>query len=372
MLTKAQAQAQMTGPLTAPEPSDETGPGSSLIRPTPTPTEKGLGISSLTRPKDPETMSVQSVASTRSLSTTNPFHNNGSPRPTPKSTPAPSIRELKPGFVERSYPSPPGSTSPRPSGGSPNYRQEMSNGTRPRRSSSLRQRYPGDPSVSPLSQLAKEKAVADRARHITKNHAIRPDTIDSLDGTGVSHYHHEGPYDATLFARNNSWRSSPVAAVKDSNEEALRATPHEKIVDSVNGHRPLDGVAAFPPGTQDRNGQVYKYKEGDNMMTEENAGGGPYKRIPGVQYHPDDIKGKGEPSYTIEKALKDKKLDEKHNGEIGAQGIEMQSDTNRSRSGSTAHRAEAFSVDNDIGLNRSGSLSDKLKKRVGSLRKKKE
>lgn len=250
----------------------------------------------------------------------------------------------------------------------------MNQTTRPRRSSSLKQRFPGDPSVSPLGQLAKEKAIADRAAHITKNHAIRPDTIDSLDASGLNSYHHEGPYDATLFARNNSWKSSPVAAVKDSNEEALKATPHEKIIDSVKGHRPLDGVAAFPPGTQDRNGHVYKYKEGDNMMIEENAGGGAYKRIPGVQYHPDDIKGKGEPSYTIEKALKEKKLDEKKDGDVTAQGIELQSATNRSRSGSAvvtgSPRAEAFSADNDGGLSRSDSLGNKLKRRVGSLRKK--
>lgn len=256
----------------------------------------------------------------------------------------------------------------------------MNQTTRPRRSSSLKQRYPGDPSVSPLSQLAQEKAIADRARHITKDHAIRPDTIDSLDASGLKSYHHEGPYDATLFARNNSWKSSPVAAVKETNEEALRATPHEKIMDAVKGHRPLDGVAAFPPGTQDRNGHVYKYKEGDNMMTEENAGGGPYKQIPGVKYHPDDIKGKGEPSYTIEKALKEKKLDEKTNGDVTAQGIELQSDTNRRRSGTETgigaatgtdtFRAEAFAADNEGGLGRSNSLGDKLKKRVGSLRKK--
>lgn len=242
----------------------------------------------------------------------------------------------------------------------------MGQGTRPRRSSSLRERFPGDPTVHPLDQLAKEKAVADRARHITKKHAVKPDTIDNLDASGIGQYHHEGPYDATLYARNNSHKSSPVAAVAQSNQEALRATPHEKVVDSVQRHHPLDGVAAYPPGMTDRNGHTYNYQEGENMMIEENAGGGPYKRWAGVQYHPDDIKGKGEPSYSIEKALKEHNLEEKEGG------VEMR-DNNRSRSGSGAYRSEAFANDNDeTGLGRKDSLSNRIKRRVGSLRNKRE
>lgn len=241
----------------------------------------------------------------------------------------------------------------------------MGQSSRPRRSSSLRERYPGDPSVRPLEQLAREKAVADRARHATKKHAIKPDTVDSLDASGLGQYHHGGPYDATLYARNNSYYSSPVAAVAQSNQEALRATPHEKVVDAVQRHHPLDGVAAYPPGMTDRNGHTYNYKEGDNMMVEENAGGGPYKRWAGLQYHPDDIKGKGEPSYSIEKALKEHSLEEKNGG------VELQ-DTNRRRSGSSAYRSEAFANDNDDGLGRRTSLSNRIKRRVGSLRKKSE
>lgn len=321
-------------------------------------------------------MQRSATPDSKSLNSNNPFRDSthGSPKLTSSTT-----KELKPAF-ERSYPSPPASTSPRPRGsasprphGSPNHRKEVfSEGNRPRRSSSLRERYPGDPSVSPLNQLAKEKAVADRARHITKKHAVRPDTIDSLDASGIGAYHHEGPYDATLFARNNSWRSSPVAAVAESNNEALKATPHDKIVDSIQGHRPLDGVAAFPPGTTDRNGQTYRYKEGDNMMTEENAPGGPYKRWSGIQYHPDDIKGKGEPSYTIERALKEKGGNEK---DANGLGIELQSDANknRRRSGSGvglgSHHRSTLSQDND-GLTRSSSLTNRLKKRVVSLTKK--
>lgn len=102
-------------------------------------------------------------------------------------------------------------------------------------------------------------------------------------------------------------------------------------------------------------------------MTEENAGGGPYKRWSGIQYHPDDIKGKGEPSYTIEKALKEKDQNEK-DGASGL-GIELQSDTNRRRSNSGAYHRSSLSGDND-GLGRSNSLTHRLKKRVVSLTKK--
>lgn len=145
-------------------------------------------------------------------------------------------------------------------------------------------------------------------------------------------------------------------------------------MDSVQRHRPLDGVAAYPPGAVDRNGQSYQYKEGENMMIEENAGGGPYKRWPGLQYHPDDIKGKGEPSYSIEKALNEHSLEETE----GADGVEMTSgvnkrsvDANRWRSGSNGYRSEAFAADNDeSNLERRSSLSNRLRKRVGSLKKK--
>lgn len=70
--------------------------------------------------------------------------------------------------------------------------------------------------------------------------------------------------------------SSPVAAVRESNIEALKATPREMIYDSLRAHRPLDGVALVPPGVPDRNGQVYDYEE-KNLIIE-----GDYKRWPGV------------------------------------------------------------------------------------------
>ena len=67
--------------------------------------------------------------------------------------------------------------------------------------------------------------------------------IDKLDASTGEKYHHEGPYDATLLARNTSWKSSPLAAVSDTIDEALKATPRENVLDAVNRHRPLDGTA---------------------------------------------------------------------------------------------------------------------------------
>ena len=203
-----------------------------------------------------------------------------------------------------------------------------------------------------------------------------------------SAYHHSGPYDATLFARNNS-SSGPLGALVDSNAETLRATPHEKIVDSVRGHRPLDGVAAYAPGETDPNGHTYAYRQ-TNMMLDADAPGGAYKRWPGVQYHPDDIKGKGEPSYTIEMQLKEHgPVDEKtRSGSEG--GIEMKTHNRNLSSGhsrnfssgstgsaggggalaSTGMFDESRENANGGGVpRRSGSMSQGLKKRWGSVRK---
>lgn len=333
-----QAQAYVNDPLTAPDPSDETGLNSHF---------RTVASTSAT-PVSPH-------GEPRRVSGTNPFRQEHG-----------VAKEATVSSTDKTYPSPPPSASPRHSrGGSGSHRSEfLGQGTRPRRSSSLRERFPGDPSVRPLEQLAKEKAVADKARRTTKKHAIKPDTIDSLDASGIGRYHHEGPFDATLLARNNSEYSSPVAAVAHGNEEALRATPHDRVVDSIQRHRPLDGVAAYPPGMTDINGVTYDYNEGDNVMLDENAGGGPYKRWAGVQYHPDDIKGKGEPSYTIEKALKAHTLEEREGG------VELQ-DTSGRRVSNSDYRAEVFGNDNDsTGIGRKASLSDRVKRRVGSLRKK--
>jgi hypothetical protein len=300
------------------------------------------------------------------------------------------------------YPSPPASASPRRAHFSDNHRAEAfgsMNDSRPRRSSnpappahkgsltrggSLRERYPGDKSHKPLETLRTDEKIAHRAPHLRKKNFQGADVIDRLDKAGFSQYHHEGPYDAASVARNKYVKYSPVAAVKNSNEEALRATPRENIIDAVERHRPLEGVANIPPGMPDRFGRVLNYEEGADLQREP---GGDYRRWPGVvcclpswlllnihadnsqEYHPDDLKGKGEPSYSIEKALKDHKR-------IGDTGTEMT--TRRSRTRSLDH-AEAPGIvpsqqyDAEAsGIGRSNTTGKSLRSRFGSIRRRKQ
>lgn len=95
-------------------------------------------------------------------------------------------------------------------------------------------------------------------------------------------YHHEGPYDATLLARNTSKYQSPIDAVRSSNAEALKATPQENIEDALRRHVPLYGVGIVPPGGRLESGQVMDYTEGDDLMRDSDAPGGAYKRWDGV------------------------------------------------------------------------------------------
>jgi hypothetical protein len=162
------------------------------------------------------------------------------------------------------------------------HRMGEPSGTRPRRTSSLSQRYQGDESHQPLNMLRKDSKKAYRAPHLNKRHIPGADLIDRLDPTpNKLPYHHEGPYDAALLARNTSYKSSPIAALEDSNREALKATPAEKIKDALEKHKPLDGVAVVPPGERDQLGRVYNYEEGTDMMREGNPEGGAYKRWDG-------------------------------------------------------------------------------------------
>ncbi|KIX01747.1 uncharacterized protein Z518_09474 [Rhinocladiella mackenziei CBS 650.93] len=358
---KEWASKYLLDPLNEPEPSQEDGPGNTFrpgvtVAPVKAP-PKILPGRRLSKTNTYRKSSISNTTTTevkRSAS----LNGNGSSNGVPYPSPPPSAT------------SPTAKYSPQ-SPCSPSHRQEAFGEGRPagprRRGSSLSERYPGDMSHRPLDTLTKEKAVADRSRHSTRKHHIQPDTIDKLDHSGGTAWHHGGPYDATLFARNNS-SNSPLAALAGSNAEALKATPKEKIMDSVIGHRPLDGVAAYAPGNQDRNGNVYCYEEGDNMMIESGPEGGAYKRWPGVQYHPNDVKGKGEPSYSIEKAFKDHSIrDEKV--ETNGNGIEMKS---RTRSSSGAIPSEGWD-DGEGQMNRSGSISKRLsgglKKRFGSIKR---
>lgn len=194
------------------------------------------------------------------------------------------------------YPSPPQSTSPQKS----RFKEEFASSRNSRasqastqiptstsggapsttsgrnRNNSLPSRHPGDTSNRPLDVLRKESIKAHRSPHLRKKHTPGPDSIDTLDTIGAS-YHHEGPYDATLLARNTSSISSPIEAVKGTNAEALKATPPENVQDSLRKHRPLDGTAIVPPGHTDQLGRRYDYEEGTDMMIEN---GGNYKRWP--------------------------------------------------------------------------------------------
>ncbi len=139
-------------------------------------------------------------------------------------------------------------------------------------------RLPSDQMQRPLDIIRRESKRAHRAPHLRRGHIPGPDTIDRLDNV-MGSYHHEGPYDATLLARNISPAISPLQAVRSSNRETLRATPIEKVKDSIERHRPLEGVAALPPGMRDVSGRKLEYEEGPNLMIEN---GGNYKRWPGV------------------------------------------------------------------------------------------
>lgn len=114
-------------------------------------------------------------------------------------------------------------------------------------------------------------------RYPRTSQLVNPDIIDQLDDATLYSYHHEGPYDAVCPERNRVSQHSPLEAVRESNEEALRATPRDKIIDCLHSHRPLDGTAYFPPGVTDREGQTYSYEEGSNMMNDY----GNFMRLPG-------------------------------------------------------------------------------------------
>ncbi|KAK3694851.1 hypothetical protein B0T22DRAFT_453593 [Podospora appendiculata] len=179
-----------------------------------------------------------------------------------------------------------------------------------RRSSSLQERFPGDMSHRPLAILTQEHRAADRSPHLHNPRRRQPsDTIDSLDHSGPASvtYHHGGPFDPTMETYNKNKKYSPLEAVKDTNMEALRATPTEYVQDSLVKHVPLQGTAIVPPGCQDMGGRTMLYQEGADIMREREAGGGAYRRYDHIPYLDDDYKGKGEPSFTIEKAQKDQK-----------------------------------------------------------------
>jgi len=195
--------------------------------------------------------------------------------------------------------------------------------------------------------------------------------------------------------------------VRGSNEEALRATPRENIRDALERHIPLTGTAVIPPGEEDHSGRRMSYEEGADLMREPDADGGAYRRWPDMKYHPDDLKGKGEPSYMIERELK--KHNRANHKRIASDGnsvyemqtqrpstassrmtntpprrltrLRSQSDNDAERAMGTDSRLKGMNArtsavasgsgttgENDTSEGSSSKLGNGLKKRFGSLR----
>jgi len=215
----------------------------------------------------------------------------------------------------------------------------------------------------PLDMIKKDKKTAHRSPHLKKRSIPGVDLIDSLDGSPFGQYHHEGPFDATLASRNQNPHYAPVAAVAESNAQALNATSPEHIRDAMQGHRPLDGFAEVPPGEADRTGRRYDYRE-TNLMTDEGGDLGKYKNL--------------QDKYTpigVDEELQKRDQYELRNGSTTAQSgtstaIEME-DHPKAKKNVEIQEAEVEGEGSHHASKRH-SLSDGLKKRIGSLRRKKE
>ena len=253
-----QASKYLLDPLNEPGPSEETGPGTHYRSTFANPSSSHLDSTSSTHKRQPSVTSREIGTSSRA------------PTSTLQKTPWSSRHG---GSRDDNYVAP--KSAERASTEIP-----TSNTGGRTRATSLSSRYIGDDSHRPLDIIKKENKLADRAPHLQKKHLVGPDTIDRLDTTGGIQ-HHSGPYDATYLARNISFMNSPIEAVSGTNEETLKATPREKVLDSVRKHRPLDGVATVPSGTTDRSGNTFHYEEGADLMVE-----GGYKRWDGVVMAP--------------------------------------------------------------------------------------
>lgn len=383
-----QGAAYLIDPLTAPEPSQETGPGTHFYPPnTKVPTS---AVDAAASPGSPSSSTNPFRKSSGSVSSKNGhsrqtsrevMYGQGSqyPSSSPGGSPKPFPRYREAAFGELN------DTRRRSGSGGqtpPSYSQATGESSHRRRTSSLSARYPGDESHKPLDIIRRDSRKAHRSPHLNKRHIPGADTVDRLDSTGPTlPYHHEGPYDAALLARNTSFESSPVAAVADSNREALKATPAEKIKDALEKHMPLEGTASVPPGERDQLGRVYNYEEGTDMMREANPPGGAYKQWPGVvscayirvshshanhtcqDYDRDDIKGKGEPAFSLDRALKAHTIHERDFD--GHRGIEMSDrplmsnyDKMNSPNGKSVDKRDPVTIAGDD--RRYGELQDQL------------
>lgn len=385
-ISNQQAAAVLLDPMHEPEPSAETGLGSSFGS-TFAPASQINGVTS--------SSTIPSASPTHSTNSKNPYrHSSGSKKspttqvrassgsPRPEKFPdyrAEAFGDYQPSSSRRrdrasSHGNPPSyqeATSPQPTGR--------------RRGSSLRERYPGDKSHQPLDIIRRDSKKAYRSPHLNKRSIPGADMIDRLDpAIGGVAYHHEGPYDAALFARNRNDKHAPIKALEDSNREALKATPAENVKDSLERHKPLDGTAFVPPGQTDRFGRKYDYEEGADLMHEGSSGDAGYKRWPGKDYDPDDLKGESEPTFGIDRALRAHTIND--------EGIEMEDRAHlnkdykeRQRNGTLDSRdpveiaggEQAYadreiaemSKDADAGGVKK-SVGGSLRKRIGSLRRK--
>ncbi|ORY80395.1 hypothetical protein BCR37DRAFT_393758 [Protomyces lactucae-debilis] len=110
----------------------------------------------------------------------------------------------------------------------------------------------------PLDQVKSHQRHARKTSKMSGN--IPLDDIDQLDVTGLLGYHHEGPFDATLAARQVPGYA-PLDAVQYGNNLAMRATGQSKMDEVMRGHIPLDGVASVAPGERDSTGELLDYED---------------------------------------------------------------------------------------------------------------
>lgn len=208
-----------------------------------------------------------------------------------------------------------------------------------------------------LDTIKKEHKTAHR-RH--RSRPSQTDIIDSLDTVGGA-YHHSGPFDAASASWNTHKKYSPLEAVRDSNMEALKATPPEYIKDSLERNLPLQGTATIPSGYTDLSGNVMEYEEGTDMMRDPTAGGGAYKRWDGITYHPDDLKGKGS-EFEYERDLKLKK----------AQGQEEAVEMLPQRSSHNFRNGDDRATSAVDGISTGRRVADGVKRRLGGLSRKRD
>ncbi|KAI5846975.1 hypothetical protein BZA05DRAFT_131633 [Tricharina praecox] len=184
-----------------------------------------------------------------------------------------------------------------------------------------------------------------------------PDPIDRLGAIGGA-YHHDGPFEATLFARQQV-KHAPIEAVKYTNAAALAATPKASIQDSLEGHYPLQGTAMYRPGE----GGLGDYEEYDVNVRD-----GKWGRWDHMYYRDEDRRAKGEPGYTVGEFEKQQKAARRaRSASSGGRPNEFE----MRRSAGNTHAAKDRSSERvrDVGYGdyySSGSTSkmDGLKKRV--------